>query len=863
MVSIKIWLEKYVKVWKKVSCNKINVTYIVNVISVFNQFLEKKEWNTGSLYLRKCRYRREIRKKVFLMLFGILIAALATIVAAISLNPKTLSNIEVSNYGKYLEELYQMRSTDAEKRPYLHSVHFIDLVAVSITHYAESPQESTQPYDPDKIKREKKSIDINDLFKPTSEKKMKLILVEGAPGIGKSALAMEIASRWKKRTNYELALLVPLKEYHARTIDDLLYDNPSINMVSIKHYINNTQGEKLLWILDGFDELSDLQKNNPNLLIYQLLDGRLLSKCTVLITTRPSASQYLFKYLNPNTSRHFEIIGFSSENIFKFIKRNVFIDQPHLLTSFFEYCSNFPIIEGLMHIPLNAVIIALTYEENYQGRPFSQTMTELYNSFICALLRRYLTSGASKVPDRLTTTNDIAKLPKNIQNSFNNLLELAYNRSRNKKRVLNFGDGEFETLGFMTTKFSRISAARTEFLHKTLQDFLAAIYLTINPAKPYPKSVSDNMVMFLFGIGSMNSVKQRPPLDLILKATHPVVLLVRCFFENTEAFSMFTSIKKPLYSSQPSDYYKAGHLIANFGLSLTIAFYCEDTANLKMFQKGLDSKTASVAIKKGRIGTLIVVCNVDEISTAEEYLVKIYEAPVTKRKLVLAGQHSIGLIKSVRPSVFKTLKISPRSSSPIIQSRKLTNITSKLIWTEEALNDFKKLLLKTSALIQITVYRPTNSEKSSQLLKILFLPTSLEMLRIKQFDFRAVSKDVIQLIKSNDNINKLEMINCRLSWFFVTSLLLNHRITVLEIKNLIFRKSDIDHLDKLVRYGSFEIVKVLLCKNFNHFEAEKLAFLAEKNLYLKKIYLIPRKHSSFQFQITKVHFEEWKECEAH
>ena len=67
---------------------------------------------------------------------------------------------------------------------------------------------------------------IEDVLVPLEE--TSLILIEGAPGIGKSVLLKEIAYRWAKKEllqKYELLLLVPLRDpslQQVKSVDDLL-----------------------------------------------------------------------------------------------------------------------------------------------------------------------------------------------------------------------------------------------------------------------------------------------------------------------------------------------------------------------------------------------------------------------------------------------------------------------------------------------------------------------------------------------------------------------------------------------------------------------------------------------------------------
>ena len=92
------------------------------------------------------------------------------------------------------------------------------------------------------------------------------VLIECAPGIGKSILLKEIAYRWGKTEllqNFELLLLVCLRDptsQKIKTVDDLLHlfykgHNNAIEIVTAcSEYLAKNGGKNLILLLDGCDE---------------------------------------------------------------------------------------------------------------------------------------------------------------------------------------------------------------------------------------------------------------------------------------------------------------------------------------------------------------------------------------------------------------------------------------------------------------------------------------------------------------------------------------------------------------------------------------------------------------------------------
>ena len=325
---------------------------------------------------------------------------------------------------------------------------------------------------------------------------VRCVLVEGAPGIGKSTLAWEVCHKWEELESvkqYELVVLVRLREkkaQEARCLEDLL---PCDNTTNTKELLAALgDGKGILIVCDGFDELPREQRQEGSVNI-DLIKGRLLPEATIIITSRPSVSANLWRYCQHSIDRHLEVIGFTIEDIKRFAE-SVFSGD--ILAGFLSYITSNPPICGMMYIPLNAVIVALIYQDSYDtDTPFPITMTQLFDALTRALIRRHLVStrripSEYCMPPSLQRTEEISKLPPLVAQQLLQLARVAYDSLHENRYVLTYLGEEFEHLGMMkkTTSLSVSVVTNSgsysySFLHVALQEYLTALHIAIvNPS---------------------------------------------------------------------------------------------------------------------------------------------------------------------------------------------------------------------------------------------------------------------------------------------------------------------------------------------------------------------------------------------
>ena len=336
----------------------------------------------------------------------------------------------------------------------------------------------------DEILKKKKPIELEAVLEPPEGcQNMRCIFVEGAPGVGKSTFALELCRRRKeivRMKNYSLVVLLRLREKRVQSIQkisDLFYHEDSDLVQAVTEEVVACQGKKVLFVLDGFDELPDnLRKDS---FIVELIRGKHFPACTVLVTSRPSATADLC--LRNEIDKHMEILGFTHECIQQYAK-SMLSNQPGVLDDFLKYISNNPAIHGMMYIPLNSAIVVEIYKANRTTKkPIPHTLTQLYSELCFVLLRKYLSEICLPLADNIP--ENFLDIKGDLKDQLMKLGKLAFEGAVSKDITFEKLPEGCSHLGFMNVSTSlylgRKSVVSYSFLHLTLQEFLAAYYVSL------------------------------------------------------------------------------------------------------------------------------------------------------------------------------------------------------------------------------------------------------------------------------------------------------------------------------------------------------------------------------------------------
>ncbi|XP_078583434.1 uncharacterized protein LOC144866106 [Branchiostoma floridae x Branchiostoma japonicum] len=340
-------------------------------------------------------------------------------------------------------------------------------------------------------KGEKKdiSVTVEDMFKLYNDDvPPKTIRVEGNPGIGKTTLCYKIvydcsAKKPKfdssdKFSSFQLVLYVEMRQ--------MPHDATDITSTIFKHvfpkaYYKHEEEfwdyvecnpEDALFILDGLDEMPE--ETREDLKIEDFIRGQIIPGVHVIITSRPYHCNKQLK----SCDRHFMIKGYSYQNIESYIDRHPKLDSNSKAAMIKQLIENDSLHE-LTKNPLNLALLCAMWQEDWSDAVLPQTLTGLYSHLVLAIVKRYAKKcpGISEVSDL-----SLEEMPEPIQMKLNHLKNLAWKGIQENR--LNFSGKAVEgvvEIGFLTKDLNLNAPLQQpfcfKFLHKTFQEYFAAMYM--------------------------------------------------------------------------------------------------------------------------------------------------------------------------------------------------------------------------------------------------------------------------------------------------------------------------------------------------------------------------------------------------
>uniref|UniRef100_A0A3B3I697 NACHT domain-containing protein n=1 Tax=Oryzias latipes TaxID=8090 RepID=A0A3B3I697_ORYLA len=341
-----------------------------------------------------------------------------------------------------------------------------------------------------------------DIFKvfPDQHRSIRVVLTSGVAGAGKSFSVQKFTLDWAEGLeNQDISAVVPLSFREMNLIRD--EQHSLLTLIQLFHpTLQKIPAEqlsvcKLLFIFDGLDEsrlsldfnnsplVSDVtHKSSVNVLLTNLIQGRLLPSALVWITSRPAAANQI----PPScVDRLTEVRGFNDAQKEEYFRKR-FPDE-ELSSRIISHIKGSMSLYIMCEVPVFCWITAVVLENllpTEQRGELPTTLTDMYSHFLMVQTKRKKNKYQQKhqtSPQELTETDREVLLK---------LGRLAFEHL--EKGNIMFYQEDLQQCGLDVTEASVYSGVCTEifrreceifqkpvysFVHLSVQEFLAAVYM--------------------------------------------------------------------------------------------------------------------------------------------------------------------------------------------------------------------------------------------------------------------------------------------------------------------------------------------------------------------------------------------------
>ena len=450
----------------------------------------------------------------------------------------------------------------------------------------------------DEVVNQRVPIELKDIFKKIDGQR-KRVLMEGAPGCGKSTLSFHICHQWadgKLFQDYKLVILMRLRNLavqEAKTIDDLLQKT----IGEVADEIKTNKGRNVLFVLDGWDEIHESKPGYS--VILDLIKSKELRESSIIITSRPTSSAVLHQLVSLRT----EILGFSKSELrsyFSFCLK----DDTKAVEDLLKRIKNNPIIEGICYLPLNASILVHLFICEKGVLP--DTQYGIFSDLICNCIFRYLKRTQTDADE----IKSLDELPLSVDSQFQRLCELAYEGIM-KDEVIFHLDSSFATLDLLqrVESVGRCGMSYSyNFLHLSIQELLAAIHIATklnddDQTEKFKELYNNPRFAAVFQFYAANTQLKTPGIsDVIVQVARfgeqPLLLsLLYCLYEAQD------SSLCQLVADQLESKLYLSHTTLGIAECFSLQYFLTHLENfdIKLYNCSIDDDECKVLFKPGQV----------------------------------------------------------------------------------------------------------------------------------------------------------------------------------------------------------------------------------------------------------------------
>ena len=329
------------------------------------------------------------------------------------------------------------------------------------------------------VPHEKVPLEYQDIlaFTPPTGISRQRVLIEGVAGSGKSTLTQRMCCDYSNghfAQDYNIVIHVALrslpKDQQKLSLQDLIFTSVGAADIveEVAASITSCQGQAVLFIFDGFDELSEEMRESS--LVRDIIKGHYLPQSSFVVTTRPISAESLYHCVD----RRVEISGFGKEEVKKYVTEYFASSNPSAGEKLLSTLSLRPHIERLCYVPLLLLMVCYIVSLDGDSAELPRTLHQLFEYLIILTLNHNLEREGRK--ERASTLQDVSQLCR----SFDKVTQLALEGIL--KDTIIFLNLDFKVDSAFLGLFNCIATcnrcgvvSRTwHFLHLALQEFMAA-----------------------------------------------------------------------------------------------------------------------------------------------------------------------------------------------------------------------------------------------------------------------------------------------------------------------------------------------------------------------------------------------------